>query len=104
MPPKDGLAARTAKAAARGRSPHAAALSGKVEAQLMKSWARTVLRPFALARFAACPSSQYMYSFRAVNASPAELQSVFFSTSLALLAHTSDSNALVVCFDHRLEG
>src|SRR2546425_5725089 len=70
----------------------------------MKSWARTVLRPFAWARFAACPSSQYMYSFRAVNASPAVLQPAFLSTPFALLAMTSDSSDFLAIFDLRIEG
>src|SRR5207245_10271890 len=70
----------------------------------MKTCARTVLRPFALARFAACSSSQYMYSFRAVNASPAVLQPGFLSTPFALLAMTSDSSDLLALVDLRLEG
>ena len=39
-----------------------------------------VLRPFALACFAPCSNSQYMYSFRAVYASPAVLHPAFLST------------------------
>src|SRR2546422_1326269 len=70
----------------------------------MKSCARTVLRPFALARFAACSSSQYMYSFRALNASPAVLQPAFLSTPFALLAMTSDSSDFLAIFDLRIEG
>src|SRR5207253_143592 len=69
----------------------------------MKSCARTVLRPFALARFAACSSSQYMYSFRAVNASPAVLHPAFLSTPFALLAMTSDSSDFLAIFDLRSE-
>ena len=45
-----------------------------------RSWARTVLRPFALACFAPCSNSQYTYSFRAVYASPAVLHPAFLST------------------------
>jgi hypothetical protein len=54
--------------------------------QAMKSCPRTVLRPFAFARFAACPSTQYMYPFSASKASPTMLQPAFLSTPFALLA------------------
>src|SRR5207248_11694948 len=87
-----------------GRGQHPERDAGRRTAQLMKSCARTVLRPFALARFAACSSSQYMYSFRAANASPAVLQPAFLSTPFALLAMTRDSSDFLAIFDLRLEG
>src|SRR2546423_14342741 len=68
----------------------------------MKSWRRTVLRPFALARFAACSRSQYMYSFRAANASPAVLQPAFLRTPFALLAMTSDSRDFLAILELRV--
>src|SRR5437868_1299810 len=68
----------------------------------MKSWRRTVLRPFALARFAACSRSQYMYSFRAANASPAVLQPAFLRTPFALLAMTSDSSDFLAISELRV--
>src|SRR5207244_3745788 len=59
--------------------------------QIMKSCARTVLRPLALARFAAWSSSQYRNPFSASNASPAVLQPAFLRTFFALLAITRGS-------------
>src|SRR5437763_10573342 len=77
--------------------------AGRTAAQLMKSWRRTVLRPFALARFAACSKSQYMYSLRAANASPAVLQPAFLRTPFALLAMTRDSRDFLAISDLRVE-
>src|SRR5438445_13899472 len=93
-----------AKAAARGGPRRPRPCREPLETQLMNSWARTVLRTFPLPRFAACSSSQYMYSFRAANASPAVLQPAFLSTPFALLAMTSDSSDFLAIFDLRLEG
>lgn len=58
---------------------------------LMKSWARTVLRPLAFARLAACSSSQYAQPLRPSSASPDVLQPAFFRIAFALLAITSGS-------------
>src|SRR3954471_2483087 len=54
--------------------------------QAMKSWPRTVLRPFTFARFATCSSTQYMYPFSASKAAPAVLHPAFWSAPFALRA------------------